>query len=177
MRTKHNHIHLLVKAALFAALIYVSTRFMQIPIAASGGYIHPGDCLCLLAAWLLPLPYGIAASAIGTMLADLLSGYAVYALPSFIIKAIVATVAGFILHRLWRGKATVKHTLLPCLISGLAGEFFMVTGYFLFSAVFRGNGLAAAVSIPSDSLQAVFGIVAATVLFCPLAKIFSRKHQ
>ncbi|MBR5798038.1 MAG: ECF transporter S component, partial [Clostridia bacterium] len=54
----------LVMSALFAALIYVSTRFFQIPIPATGGYIHPGDCLCLLAAWMLPLPYGIAASAI-----------------------------------------------------------------------------------------------------------------
>ena len=177
MKTKRNHVHLLVQAALFAALIYVSTRFMQIPIAASGGYIHPGDCLCLLAAWFLPMPYGIAASAIGTMLADLLSGYAVYALPSFIIKAVVAAVAGFLLRRLWNKKVTVKHTILPCLVSGLAGEFFMVTGYFLFSAIFRGNGLAAAVSIPTDSMQAAFGIVAATALFSPLARILWRRHE
>ena len=121
-------------SALFAALIFVSTRFFQIPIPATGGYVHPGDCLCLLAAWILPLPYGMAASVIGTMLADLLSGYAIYALPSFIIKAVVAFAAGWLFRRLYRGAPTFRKTLFPCLISGVAGEIFMVFGYFFFSA-------------------------------------------
>ena len=163
------HLRSLVMSALFAAMIFVSTRFFQIPIPATGGYIHPGDCLCLLAAWILPLPYGIAASAIGTMLADLLSGYVAYALPSFIIKAIVAFVAGGLFRHLYRGVPTFKKTLIPCLASGFAGEIFMVLGYFFFSAVIRGGGLAAAISIPSDALQASFGIVTATMLFCSLA--------
>jgi uncharacterized membrane protein len=167
---KHSvHLHHMVMAALFAALIYVATRFFQIPMPTTGGYIHPGDCLCLLAAWMLPLPYGIAASAIGTMLADLLSGYVAYALPSFIIKAVVALVAGWLFRRLYRGIPTFKKTLFPCLISGFVGEIFMVLGYFFFSAVIRGGGLAAAVSIPGDALQASFGIVTATMLFCPMA--------
>ncbi|MBO5898976.1 MAG: ECF transporter S component [Clostridia bacterium] len=161
----------LVTSAMFAALIYISTCFVQIPNPASGGYVHPGDALCLLAAWLLPLPWGIAASAIGTMLADLLSGYAAYALPSFIIKAIVPFVAGLLLRALWRGELTLKRTLIPCLISGVAGEIFMVGGYFLLNAVIWGNGWSAAVSILPDTMQALFGIVVATVLFCPLKRI------
>lgn len=173
---KHRaHLQHLVMAAMFAALIYVSTCFVQIPNPASGGYVHPGDALCLLAAWLLPLPWGIAASAIGTMLADLLSGYAVYALPSFIIKAIVPLVAGLLLRVMWKGEATVKRTLLPCLVSGVAGEIFMVGGYFFLNAVIWGNGWSAAVSLLPDSMQALFGIVVATALFCPLKKILSRK--
>jgi uncharacterized membrane protein len=162
---------------MFAALIYVSTCFVQIPNPASGGYVHPGDALCLLAAWLLPLPWGIAASAIGTMLADLLSGYAAYALPSFIIKAIVPCVAGLLLRALWRGELTVKRTLLPCLVSGVAGEIFMVGGYFLLNAVIWGNGWSAAVSILPDSMQALFGIVVATALFCPLKTILIKVKQ
>ncbi len=169
MKQHSVHLRNLVMSAFFAALIYVSTRFFQIPIPATGGYIHPGDCLCLLAAWMLPLPYGLAASAIGTMLADLLSGYAAYALPSFVIKATVALVAGALFRRLYRGVPTFKRTLLPCLVSGFTAEIFMVLGYFFFSAVIRGGGLAAAISIPGDSLQAAFGIVTATMLFCPLA--------
>lgn len=171
------HLQHLVTSAMFAALIYVSTCFVQIPNPASGGYVHPGDALCLLAAWLLPLPWGIAASAIGTMLADLLSGYAAYALPSFIIKAIVPCVAGLLLRALWRGELTVKRTLLPCLVSGVAGEIFMVGGYFLLNAVIWGNGWSAAVSILPDSMQALFGIVAATALFCPLKTILIKVKQ
>ncbi len=170
MKKRSVYLRNLVMAALFAALIFVSTRFFQIPIPATGGYIHPGDCLCLLAAWLLPLPYGIAASAVGTMLADLLSGYVIYALPSFIIKALVALVAGLLFRALYRNVPTFKKMLLPCLISGFCGEIFMVLGYFFFSAVIRGNGLSAAVSIPSDAVQAAFGIVTATILLYPLAR-------
>lgn len=175
MKPRSSHLRHLVMSALFAALIYVSTCFLQIPTPA-GGYVHPGDALCLLAAWLLPLPFGIAASAIGTMLADLLSGYAVYALPSLIIKAIVPCVAGLLLRALWNKKATVKSTLVPCLVSGVAGEIFMVGGYFLFSAVIRGGGWAAAVSIPTDALQATVGIIAATLLFSPLKKVMTRMN-
>ncbi len=174
MHKRRKHLQHLVMAAMFAALIYVSTCFIQIPNPASGGYVHPGDALCLLAAWLLPLPYGICASAVGTMLADLLSGYGHYALPSFIIKAIVPAVAGSLLRATWNKKTTVKATLLPCLLSGVAGEIFMVGGYFLLNAVIWGNGWSAAVSIPTDSMQAAFGIVAATLLFCPLKKMLTK---
>lgn len=176
MRPRSSHLRHLVLAAMFAALIYVSTCFVQIPNPASGGYVHPGDALCLLAAWLLPLPYGIAASAIGTMLADLLSGYTHYALPSFIIKAIVPLVAGLLLRALWNKKATFKSTILPCVISGVAGEIFMVGGYFFLNAVIWGSGWSAAVSLVPDSMQALFGIVAATLLFCPLKKITERMN-
>lgn len=174
MHDRRKHVQSLVMAAMFTALIYVSTCFIQIPNPASGGYVHPGDALCLLAAWLLPLPYGILASATGTMLADLLSGYSHYALPSFIIKAIVPTVAGLLLRALWNKKTTVKATLLPCLLSGVVGEIFMVGGYFFLNAVIWGNGWSAAVSIPTDSIQALFGIVVATALFCPLKKMLGR---
>ena len=174
MRTKSAHVHYLILAAMFAALIYVATCFIQIPNPASGGYVHPGDALCLLAAWLLPLPYGILASATGTMLADLLSGYGHYALPSFIIKAIVPCVAGLDLRALWNKKTTFKSTLFPCIVGGVAGEIFMVGGYFLLNAVIWGNGWSAAVSIPADSAQALFGIIVATAAFAPLKKIMTK---
>ena len=169
MNRRSIHLRYLVMSSLFAALILVATRFFQIPIPATGGYLHPGDALCLLAAWLLPLPYGMAAAATGTMLADLLSGYAMYAIPTFLIRLVVVLAAKLIFRLLYRGTPSFKKTLLPCLASGFAGEFFMVMGYFFFSAVVRGGGLEAAVSIPGDSLQGAFGIVCATMLFCPLA--------
>ena len=172
MRSMRAHVRYLVLAAVFAALICMCTGSIRIPTPA-GGYVHPGDALCLLAAWLLPLPYGIAASAIGTMLADLI-GYPAYALPSFIIKAVVPLVAGVLMRTLWSKKITVKATLLPCLVSGVAGEIFMVGGYFLLNAVIWGNGWSAAVSLVPDSMQALFGIIVATAAFCPLKRILDK---
>lgn len=169
MNRRFLHLRYLIMSALFSALILVATRFFQFPIPATGGYLHPGDALCLLAAWLLPLPYGMAAAAVGTMLADLLSGYAIYALPTFIIRLIVVLAAKLVFRLMYRGIPTFKKTLFPCLVSGFAGEFFMVMGYFFFGAVIRGGGMEAIVTIPGDSLQGAFGIVCATMLYCPLA--------
>ena len=92
----HKTIRLTVIAALFAALVCVTTMMIRIPTPSTGGYVHLGNCFCLLAAFLLPAPWGIAASGIGTMLADLI-GYPVYAPASLIIMCAVAAIAGGVL--------------------------------------------------------------------------------
>lgn len=73
---------------MFAALVTVATAFIKIPTAL--GYQHPGDSMVYLAACVLPGPYGIIASGIGGALADILSGYAHWAIPTFIIKCLNA---------------------------------------------------------------------------------------
>ena len=76
----------LTLTALFAAAIAVMTAYLlHIPIP--GGYIHLGDSLIYLAACLLPLPYAVAASAIGAGLADLLTA-PMWVIPTLIIKAL-----------------------------------------------------------------------------------------
>jgi uncharacterized repeat protein (TIGR04002 family) len=74
-----------------AAIICVFTAFFQIKNPVSG-YIHPGDSFIYLFACILPMPYSLLAGAIGASLADVISGYAIYALPTFIIKAVMAVV-------------------------------------------------------------------------------------
>ena len=53
-----------VMAALFAAIITVVTAYV-LRIPTGNGYIHLGDSFIFLAASLLPLPYAIAAAAVG----------------------------------------------------------------------------------------------------------------
>lgn len=77
----------LVVTALFAAAITVMTAYiLHIPIPS--GYIHIGDALIYLCASLLPLPYAMAAGAIGGGLSDLLT-YPSWTLPTLIIKALI----------------------------------------------------------------------------------------
>lgn len=83
-----SNVKLIAFTAMFAALVTVATAFIKIPTAL--GYQHPGDSMVYLAACILPGPYGIIASGIGGALADLLSGYAYWALPTFIIKCLNA---------------------------------------------------------------------------------------
>ena len=48
----------LVYAALFAALTCVMTMIVKIPVPATGGYVNLGDCVVLLAGWVLGPMYG-----------------------------------------------------------------------------------------------------------------------
>lgn len=78
----------IVTAAMFAALITGLTFFPKIPVPG-GGYVHTGDAMIYLAASFLPLPYAMAASAIGGLLADVFAGYASYAPFTFVVKALL----------------------------------------------------------------------------------------
>ena len=83
-----NNIPLLCRTALFAAMIFVFTAYLHVP--SHTGYTHVGDAFLYLAACLLPASYGAAAGAIGAGLADLLSGYAIWAPGTVVIKAVTA---------------------------------------------------------------------------------------
>ena len=78
----------IVMAAMFAALVTGLTFFPKIPIPG-GGYVHLGDTMIYIAAAFLPMPYAMAAAAIGGGLADILSGYSVYAPFTIIVKALL----------------------------------------------------------------------------------------
>lgn len=78
----------IVIAAMFAAMIAVMTAFVKFNTV--GGYIHLGDSMIYLAASFLPLPYAVAAAALGGGIADLLTGYVDVAVYTVIIKALNA---------------------------------------------------------------------------------------
>ena len=82
----------LVFTALFAALICVAAMVIKIPTPTSG-YANLSDCMVLLSGWLLGPLYGFFAAAIGSAMADIFSGYALYAPASFVVKGLMALVA------------------------------------------------------------------------------------
>ena len=157
----------LVLAALFAALTYVMTMVVQVP-SPMQGYVNLGDCAVLLSAWILGPVYGGAAAGIGSMLADLLSGYAHYAPGTFAIKLAMAVAASLIFRAL---QSRSSHNLLVSQVaSGVVAEAIMVVGYFGYASLWLGKGLAAAASIPGNIVQGVFGLVAATVVYTVLSR-------
>ena len=160
------HIRKLVQAALFAALCTIMTMVIQIP-SPMQGYVNLGDCAVLLSAWVLGPWYGGAAAGIGSMLADLLSGYAYYAPGTLVIKLTMAAAAGFLFQTIRR------HTRRPLLaqgISGIAAETIMVLGYFGYACLWLGNGLTAAASVPGNMVQGIFGLAAAGGLYSLLSR-------
>jgi len=83
-----------VRAGVFAALIFVTTAFTAVQIwPGGGGYIHAGDAVIFVACVYLGWA-AVPAAAAGSMLADLVvPGAAVYSIPTFIIKGLMAAIA------------------------------------------------------------------------------------
>ncbi len=101
-------------------------------------------------------PVAVPAGALGSALSDLLGGYTIYALPTFLIKGLVALVALFAFRqkRLW-----LRALLL------LAAEAVMVAGYFVCEAFILGMGIGAAVAdLGGNAVQGLSGVVLALAL-------------
>ena len=163
----------LVLAALFAALCTVMTMVVQIP-SPMQGYVNLGDCAVLLSAWVLGPLYGGAAAGIGSMLADLLSGYAHYAPGTLVIKFFMAFAAALIFRALSRrGTGWLPAAQAA---SGLVSGTILVAGYFGYACLWLCKGLAAASSIPGNIIQAVFGLIAAALVYGVLAHSRALEH-
>ena len=156
----------IIFSSMLAALVCVATMVIKIPSPLSG-YLNPGDCIVLLSGWLMPPLYGFLAAAVGSALADIFSGYMLYAPVTFLIKGIMALLAS-LGYSLLRKKAggTVSHVL-----SGITAELFMILGYFAFEGILYGFA-AAAMNIPMNALQGAVGLVLGILL----TGIF-RKHK
>ena len=154
----------LVIAALFAALSLVATLFFAFPLPT--GYANLGDCFAFLAGYCLGGAWGAAAAGIGIALADLLGGYGVYAVATFIIKAFIALCGAMAAKLAAEGKLKLAATAALSLL----GEAVMVLGYFFFESVFLGVGAAAVASVVGNLTQAAVGVVTSVVLAVVFAK-------
>ena len=140
-------------AAMFAALTCVATMLIKVPSPLKG-YLNLGDCVVLLSGWMLPPSYGFLAAGLGSALADMFSGYIVYAPATFIIKGAMALAAHYIFKILYK-----KIGALPSqIISGSISEIVMIFGYFVFEGFMYGFA-GSVINIPGNAIQGVFGII------------------
>ncbi len=161
---KDKTIKKLVFAALFAALSCVATMVIRIPTPI-GGYIHAGDAVVLLSAFLLGPWWGAAAAGLGSGLADLLAGYGQFVPGTFAIKFIVALLGGLLLNCKF-----IRSLPVRAIVAGLVGEIFMVLGYLAYEALILGYGAAAVGGVPMNCIQGAFGVIAGAALFLALSK-------
>ena len=144
----------LAVAGVMAALVFVMTYLPKVPVPITGGYIHLGDGMIFLGAMLLG-PVGIASAAVGSALSDLVGGYMVYILPTFLIKGVMALVA-------W--KLYKPGNVLQTALAFILAEVVMVAGYFGYAALLLGKGIGAAASVPGNLVQGAVGLVAGFLL-------------
>lgn len=150
--------------ALFAAIIYVFTAYIHVP--SHTGYTHVGDAFLYLAASVLPAPYAAAAGAIGAGLADLLSGYGLWAPGTVIIKALTAfcftNKMASIVHK--RNLLGILPALVLC-----AG------GYYLYEAVITANFVTPALGIPGYLTQVALSAIVYALLGHALDRVGLKK--
>ncbi len=149
----------LIITAMFAAIVCVATMIIKVPVPATNGYIHMGDCAVILSGWMLGGAFGAAAAGIGSALADLLLAYAVYAPGTFVIKALTALTAVVFYKLLCK-----SNKIIARIVSAIVAEAVMVVLYFVYEATFLGYGLGAAASIPANIIQGVGGVVVAVLI-------------
>ncbi|MDR3281192.1 MAG: TIGR04002 family protein [Synergistaceae bacterium] len=134
----------IVLTSLFAAMIFVVTAyFPRIPTAR--GYIHIGDAVIYLAASILPLPFSAAAAGLGGMLADVLSGYAIWA-PYTIVVKICLTLA-----------FTAKRENFLCgrnIFASILAFPITIGGYYLAAFIMTGSAAAPLAEVPANAVQA-----------------------
>ena len=151
-------------AALLAAFTTVATMMIRIPTPTMG-YIHLGDGLVLLCGILAGPGIGAIAAGIGSMLADVFSGYMAWAPATFIIKAATAFIGGMIFHKL-------HHTF------AVPAEAVMVLGYYAYEvglamaggSAWQAAAIATAAGVPFNIVQGAAGLIVSVVLLPVLSK-------
>ena len=154
----------IVMAAMLAALACVATMIIKIPSPLKG-YLNLGDCIVLVAGWMLSPMYGFLAAGLGSALADLFSGYVTYAPATFVIKGLMALIA-FYGYKLLHNKIG---NLPSRIITGILAEIMMILGYFAFEGFLYGF-VPSLVNIPANGVQGIVGLIIGVILI----KIFEK---
>lgn len=167
----------LVYMALFAALVYIFSRFFQIPIVTPLGQtrFHLGNVFCLLGGLLLGPIYGGISAGVGSALFDLFDPVYFTSAPiTFITKFAMAFVAGMIYKNRDRLVNTQK-----LVIAGALGQITYVVLYlgktFIKNRLILGLTMEATMAevIQKGSVSmvnAVISVIVATIVAIPLLK-------
>jgi uncharacterized repeat protein (TIGR04002 family) len=159
-----SNIKILCLSGIFTALVFVFTAFLHIP--SHTGYTHIGDAFIYLAACLLPLPYALFVGAVGAMLADLLTGFALWAPASILIKGVA------VLFFCRKGKIFRLRNNLAL----IPASVLCIGGYYLYEGLITGNFVAAAAGIPGYLTQSVLSSLLFLVLGLTLDKLNIRRN-
>ena len=155
---KDNTIQKLAKAGLLAAMIFLLTAVVSIPIPGGAGYINLGDAGVLTAAALLGGWWGAACAGIGSALADLFLGFGVYAPATLVIKGGMALLAAFLLKKMPK-----KLSIVALLLSALL----VPAGYFVYESLLYGVP-STWVNVGFNTMQCIVGALVAQVLIAAI---------
>ena len=149
----------IVLCGILMALTTVMTMIVQIPVIGAHGYVNMGDTVVLFTALYLGKKQGALVGGLGSALADLISGYGVYAPVTFICGLIAEKVSG----RAGR------------IIGTLVGGVIMVTGYFI-GEIFMYGIKTSTAAVAANSMQALFGIITSLVIYTGVSRAMHKSE-
>lgn len=152
---------LIAYTSLMTALVFVTTRLVQIPLAPSG-YIHFGDAFIFLSCFILPAPFAVFASGVGSCLADLTSPFAIYTIPTLVVKGLMGFICRIFVFK--------KSNLLNVLLGVILASVFMQVGYFFVEIILYGTA-GGFIKAMLGSVQTFIGIPLGVVLIYSVKKI------
>ena len=157
----------LVFTALMTALVFVATYLPHIPIPL--GYAHLGDAVIFLLALLTPRRSALVAACFGSALADLLGGFAIWIVPTLVIKFVMAEIVYRVGHR--RTAIASRAGIIAAL---LLSSLWMAAAYTLAGAVLYASLPAALASSPGLLMEGLVNSVLALLLLPILRERFPK---
>ena len=153
----------LTVSAVMAALVFVLTLSIRIPVPAlaGGAYINLGDSLIYCAAFILGGVPAMFAAGIGSMLADIAGGALIYAPATLVIKGAMGIVCGTLMF---------KGSFAKFVFASVVGGAIMVAGYGLYEIFVFGTAYALT-SLPFNLIQWAGGVGIALLLYVPFSKM------
>lgn len=165
-----NKTKIIVLNGLFIALCYIGTMFnITINVGAAKTMIHFGNVFCLLGALVLGGVNGGIAASIGMGLFDLTNGWIPYAPSTFILKFLIALIAGTTFNRL-----KIKNQSLKVIIACGSGMLFnfifspiasYLTTRFILGAAGEFASIFAAYESIAVAINAVLATIIASILY------------
>ena len=145
--------------AVMSAVIFIATFVPKIPIPL--GYANLGDAAIFLVILKFGRRAGILSAAIGSALADLIGGFAIWILPTILIKSVMAE----IFYRLDK-----VHFIMALSVSCL----WMAIGYTIFGAILYGSLEVGLTSLPGLLIEGLVNLAATIFISFSAWKFFKR---
>ena len=161
---KKNTIRDLAVIAIFTALTYVFTAFVNVrlPIVANGGLIHLGNVPLFIGAIIFGKKTGTIAGAVGMGLFDLLSGWTLWAPFTFVIVGLMGYLVGLITEK--------KKNYVTYVIAMVVALAVKIVGYYIAEGIIYKNFIVPVSSIPGNVVQIFVAAVIVLIIIEPLKR-------
>ncbi len=170
----YRKVYRIVMTAMMMCIIMVSILLLRIPIPFTQGYVNLSDAMIFMAVIILGWKYGAVAAGLGSLLGDLLSGFAMWAPWSLVIKAVMAIIFGLIIQIAANRAGRTENGSRLFLSIEIAGMIiagcFMAAAYFFAEGIMYGNWAVAALGIPWNIGQFLVGTALAVALNTALGR-------